>query len=677
MKVFKKNLNQPKVAGLGSISHRKASIGTSSGKENTNLANYQVKILEKKHQNKESSPKTSGCRAIQCRLSSTLLTGRALTKQDRLTHQKTSGSQDRISTQEQKERSCTPGSIKEFMSKVRMQSFHLSPKENFKVNFKGKNLRMGSPKNQEAKKFFTNAVKYDRKTLGSSSPKSRQITSEFFSSENLITTQTEGGFGTKSMIKGSILSQGAYPTDLYAQESLIVPETINFTLTCINHPLKKSKFYLTDLEKFGDGEGGNTCYKGVCSKCAVKLASDGHNIEEILLGDEEIKKKRFSQLIQRITTVMSLVKLTKEHLSTREEKAFSFYKVQLESLKEAQTHIDKLFTSFIRNSELIKKTLSEEHQRHVMQCTEFKTQLSRKEIELQHLAKHISECQTNTDLLTEVSNLDKYIGSFNEALSTTVEDCKALHEIKLTCSKLSPSLLVLASQIESKLQDLLKLRQTDLLFQHPTIEKYTHQLSVWAEMSKQMKQSLISESSVDTTSWNEYNGNRQRLLSFDMKGHNESINQCKNHLEVSMDKDSPSKNFNSILERIDESQAEKNKFYAAVLSQETDQLFQIAADPKAFNEQQTPELGIKEHAPAFLKEQLSILQSNYEAFSLQKKSASKQNFKQEVLSGWSQDRVYKSESSQMTNFTEAKETIYHPVPLSLAQGDGQHSQVKK
>lgn len=671
MKPFRNTVTHSKPVAVGITAQRKPSIG-GLGKENINLTNYQMRPSEKRQQNKESSPKDSGNRGTLSTVNGTFLTGRGAHKQDRIIHQKGSGSQDRNSIQDQRERSCTPGSIKKFMNKVRMQSFHLSPKENFKVNFKGKALRMGSPKTHKNKYVFDTS-RIDGNPVNSSSPKSRQIASEFFNTENQKILNLEGHIVTKDTIKESMLSQGTYNYNQGSQDKPMASGKVKSTGTCVNHPLKKSKFYLTDLDKFGFTEGENTFYSGVCSKCAVRLASSGHNIEEIYPGDDELKKKTFSQLIQRISTVMNLVKLTKEHINTREEKAFSFYKGQLENLKEVQNHIDRIFANFIRTSELVKKSLAEEHQRQVAQCNEFKSQLSRKEVELQNLAKHLTEYRTNAEMLSDLTNLDMNIGRFNEALTATVEDCKALHGMKLTLSKLSPGIQVLAPQVESKLQDLLKLRHSDLLFQLPTIDKYTKQLSIWADISKPIKSCLITESSVDTTSWNEYNQNKAGGLSFDRRLHNESKTDRNSHSDHSSEKESPTKYYKTILQRIDDNQAETMKFYSQALADESEHLFKVDAQSQAFNQQQTPELGVKEQAPAYLKEQLSLLQSNYEQSSLQKRQSTKLALKGEQMAGWSQEKTMKSESSQQTNFTEVREFFLSQTTGSLLQSDGQAS----
>lgn len=657
MKSFKNSLVQNKMAGMNIINQRKHSINGGPGKENINSGNNQGKLSERKH-TKEGSPADSGNRAIHANPSCTFLTGRLLQKQEKVTHQKASGSQDRNSTQDQKERSCTPGSIKEFMAKVRMQSFHLSPKENFKVSFKGKTLKMGSPKNTKPKYTYDYSSKYDGKGVSSSSPKSRQITKEsFYSGSNKFMT-TDGSRRVKEPLKGSLLSQDTNYYNNGSQDSLLPFNKVKCTPTCVNHPMKKSKFFLTDLEKFGCKEGETTLYSGVCSKCAVRLASSGHPIEEIHPDDNESKKKTFSKLIQKISTVASIVKITKEHISIREDKVFSFYRSQLEILKDIQTHIDKIFTNFIRNSEQIKKALSDDHQKHLTQCSELKSRLTHKEFELQKLAKHLTDHHSNGELLNEFGCHEGQLENFNEALSGTVEDCKALHEMSFTLSKLNTGVLLSAPQIESKLQELIKLRPSDLMFQLPTSTKYADSLGHWADLNKQVKSNLITESSVDTTSWNDCNWNRENLLSFDKKILNESGNKEDDSIDDSPQKESPSKQFRTILDRIDESQAEKMKFYSTILSEENEQLFEIEADSQAFNQQQTPELGVKEQTPAYLKEQLALLQTNYKNFALQKKHMPQETVFGDLKSGNSQEKPFKSGSSQQTSTTDMKENLY-------------------
>jgi hypothetical protein len=674
MKPAKSHIGQSKPTGVGIMNQRKPSMMGGAGKENINTSNAQVKLSERKQQTKEGSPLDSGSRCIQGPSGGSFLTCRGLPRQEKTALQKAGGSQDRNSLQEQRERSCTPGSIKEFMAKVRMQSFHMSPKENFKVNFKGRTLKMGSPKNQKAKYTFDYSAKVEGKGVSSSSPKSRQITKEFFYTEGNKLMTTDGNYRVKEAMKGSLLSHDTYNYNHGSQDSLIGVEKVKCTPTCINHPLKKSKFFLTDLQRLGHQDGDSTLLKGVCSKCAVRLASAGHHIEEIHPDDNEIRKKTFSKLIQRITTVMSLVKLTKEHISMREEKVFSFYKSQLEILKDIQTQIDKIFTNFIRNSEQLKKTLSDDHQRQLNQCNELKSQLSRKEVELQNLAKHLTECHSNGDVLADYSSTENQIGNFNEALSTTVEDCKSLHEMSFTLSKLTSGIQLLAPQIDSKLQDLLKLRPSDLMFQLQTSEKYSQQLGLWTELNKPIKNSIIAESSVDTTSWNEYNGYREQVLSFDKKTLNETSNKEHNYSVNSLGKDSPSKNFGTILERIDGNQTETMKYYSTILSEENEQLFHIEADSAAFNQQQTPELGVKEQAPTYLREQLALLQTNYKNISLQKKQSTftHDQGQGDKLPVTSQEKTFKSESSQQTNFTEVREHIHSQIVGSLIGSEGHH-----
>lgn len=64
------------------------------------------------------------------------------------------------------------------------------------------------------------------------------------------------------------------------------------TDVCVRHKEKKSKFYLVEDEKFKKQHKSYGFLRGLCSKCAVRLANSGYLCEEILDSEGSFRKQR-------------------------------------------------------------------------------------------------------------------------------------------------------------------------------------------------------------------------------------------------------------------------------------------------------------------------------------------------------------------------------------------------
>lgn len=651
MKQFKAQTSLTKTNGCHLGSRRKPSLSSLVGKENTNVANMNLKHTDRKSFAKDGSPKNSAARGLQHAIIGSLGKQKQY-KYENPKLKKSSGSQEKKPSLDNKERSFTPGTIKELMSKARMSSFHYSPKENFKVSFKGKYMRSNSPKNHKHTDFFQDSSRMASSTLYISTSKTRQTESkgkQFRKEHSSEDYQT--GNGLQSLIEDDAQAYG----DLGSKDKPSDRCTVSYTPRCINHPMKKSRFYLTELEYVTVKTSDSGCLSGVCSKCAVKLASSGRNIEEINTGEDEEKKKKLGCFLQKIGTVRNLVQITEEHIELRETKVISFYEPELETLGSTEIQIHRLFSSFIENVSKLRQLIIGEQREQLLQCKNFKKKLEHKSVELQNLTKYITECQSQDVSWSELITLERNLEVFNQALVTTVDDCKALREIKLSGTKLRGGITTTAQQIQAKLADITKIRPSEIMYQDPNFDKYSQQMAQWLELNRQFSGHMAAESSIDSTSWNEDRNDNSQFVSFEKQDMKNISSPVDDHRPWSSDAQSPSKHFQSILEKIDENQTQKNRFYSKVMTPEDDPLFLVNADRHEFSEKQTPELGIKDQVPEYLKDQFTKLHQQYEQASMQKKQSPSKASEDESLQQNVIDRTKQSVTSHPTTCTESKE----------------------
>lgn len=98
----------------------------------------------------------------------------------------------------------------------------------------------------------------------------------------------------------------------YSGPTLAVSKDLVINEYCINHPEKKSKFYITN-NIFSKEVSSSRMNRGFCSKCSVQIAMKGFNMQEVLSEDEFKRKDRIENFLEMLNGLKKsdLVRLNK------------------------------------------------------------------------------------------------------------------------------------------------------------------------------------------------------------------------------------------------------------------------------------------------------------------------------------------------------------------------------
>jgi hypothetical protein len=677
MKATKPQIKAPKILTPAKSTNRKSSAGCTLNKEGKVLYNYSLRAGLKKQPGKEGSPKTS----IQKQIASLAETAHLKTAlKGTLTEEKRYGSQDKPSYN--KNRSLTPGNTKEMLEKFRVQSFHFSPQDGTKAAPSSTEDRSNSPKECNTKKYFDHPFRGTLKMNHANSPKTKihnALTGHLSktmtvpvtcSSEVQMTRRTNAPEtpGSPQALQRLGNSQPLLEGDASSPGFLTTKHGLTYTTKCVNHELRKSKFYLVQNDRLLKDYSPQKYLRGLCSKCAVKMANYGFQVEEIDEGDEEEKRKRIKDFLNKVNVVIELSKITEETLECRESILKEHYKAELGAIEGMMVDLQRMVATVHKALTVARSTLIEDATSEISKVNASTESLRLRLKELALLARHLTERHNDTLESVDLTGLEKSFSQFGEALTSTVEDCKKVYDSKFQVFKLNIHCMSNIFQFETKLLEGLKIKKQEIGLKDSRGESFSKVLEKLTDLERHIRGRLTARSSFESSSWNDLPQNdKQVYISFDNKNVHDSGLIAVPEIDLTQsDKESMTDNYISILDKIDENQTQNKLFYNTVAQVDHDPLFIVNSHDANFSEKQTPELGIKDQTPEYLKQQFAQLHQQYELLSLQKKSEianvhSEKSPKTELgekfeKSAGLDKNVTSTRSQERTNFTEASRT---------------------
>jgi hypothetical protein len=124
-----------------------------------------------------------------------------------------------------------------------------------------------------------------------------------------------------------------YDLETYTGPRVAVTKDLIINEYCINHPDKKSKFYITN-NIFAKDVGNNSLNRGFCSKCSVQMAMKGFSVEEVLKEEEFCRKDRIERFLLLLSNVQKadFIKLNKAQNS--QAMMVSHYRTQIDVVEQ-------------------------------------------------------------------------------------------------------------------------------------------------------------------------------------------------------------------------------------------------------------------------------------------------------------------------------------------------------
>jgi hypothetical protein len=374
------------------------------------------------------------------------------------------------------------------------------------------------------------------------------------------------------------------------------------TSSCINHPKIKSQFYVVEDHKVVELDESCNFLRGICSKCAVKLANHGIKVEEIPGDEEEEKKILFDEFISKVSGVQLLNKRAKRIVERKQDTFEDLLAQESRDIKMLEANVDKFIELLKKNKMLIRKVFEEEARREKEKLHNMAITLSENDKELKYFLKNMESNYERTVSQTTFQTMARNIQKFEEQLELIAENCRRNVEIEISMCQANKAHIQVLAKTEDYLRDLFMLQSKSLKITEQNLqEKFMHEYRGLFEQGKTDQSSNEQQSSdnnfLDNTKSNFY-------LSFE-KSNNESSISVFNESR-GPEKGSPKSThpYKEILERIKENQSEKSQFYSTIIKNENQPMFIVSPPEGHLDEKQTPELGQKGQTPEYLKEHL-------------------------------------------------------------------------
>ena len=118
---------------------------------------------------------------------------------------------------------------------------------------------------------------------------------------------------------------------------------------CIDHPDKKSKFYITN-GIFSKDIGEAKLNRGFCSKCSVQIAMKGFSLEEVLKDEEQDRKTKIDAFLRaltqteqkdsgRVDNLRAVAAASDSHFERQAERAESVFQELVGLLEEKRSQV--------------------------------------------------------------------------------------------------------------------------------------------------------------------------------------------------------------------------------------------------------------------------------------------------------------------------------------------------
>lgn len=511
-----------------------------------------------------------------------------------------------------------------------------------------------------------NVMKYSLKSVGG--PKNLSKMKSF--SPPVRASKTNRGFNNSIYKRNSesVSTHNGYPGSPSAMNAdylldvdkyngkFMEQDGMKISYSCINHQDIRAEFFVIDDDRVKrvTNQAPNFL-RGTCSKCAVRLAHLGFKCEEIEIDEEkkhrEIALKNFLKASDQVKEKISY---GNELLEDYSMKLQDHYNEEFEEFMDFEKFVDQIIEMLSRNKEKIKRMLQEESERAFKKLTEFRENLHGGIEKIESLQVDIKnnfvEIIANmqmeqlqgilADYHKEIQGLEMLANSALENKFAVVKFRRVdVNEIRSAGETMNEWFKIIQEKVRPKRFSMFKTE--DISITHSEInttsrERHirpksmnlgiTHNEShndTFNEHSKQDDAKSTSKSNVYASF-----GDKDIFESAIGRDHSyqSSINMQESTDGLSkpthMRKNSTHK-YISILDKISESQNEKNNFYIGLVgSGEQDiptanePLFVISPSDNDFAEKQTPELGQKEATPDYLRQQFEMMKAQHQQSSL-------------------------------------------------------------
>jgi hypothetical protein len=287
-----------------------------------------------------------------------------------------------------------------------------------------------------------------------------------------------------------------YDLENYTGPKIRVRPDILTNEFCIDHPDKKSKFYITNhifAKDLGDGK----MHRGFCSKCSVQIAMKGFTVEEVLCEEESERKIRIENFLKMLSEIKSNESARISRLKVLTAHTINTYDTDISNTVAC---FDELQVIIGRAAKLCKDKLIQSKESVLKQLAEVGTLLQTK---LDTVKAMKTDIETNIEkIITKIDTqpFNQIIYNYENNLNVFEEDIKKKGQIRI-------SRLKVVHQADKKFKDIL----TEII----KVEKGKEESVVDAdveELAKIMEVDSYSDNSRQSKNQNDTHENTYNLF---------------------------------------------------------------------------------------------------------------------------------------------------------------------
>jgi hypothetical protein len=309
-------------------------------------------------------------------------------------------------------------------------------------------------------------------------------------------------------------------------------------------------------------------------------------------------------------------------VESKQQSLHDFYKDQLEEISSLESVVKILMCRMRDGLVELKQQVEDQSRSELQKFEDIKGLLAGNDIDLGNFLANLQENFNDTINNIDMSTLQANIANFEQQLETLVKSSKQSTQTTISVLRVSIPSSAVIKELEKKIDILFKPVSSSL--QIESNRHYADYQFLLDQFERQDKSRIISTSVMDQTGIGSPKNPPENnvYLSFENQELNNSVLSEEDNANIGEHVlQSSTQNYFSVLDKISESQNEKNDFYNSLIYKESDPLFILTPTEADFAHKQTPELGQKDYIPDHLKEQLRELHQQVEQVSMVKKAA--------------------------------------------------------
>lgn len=386
------------------------------------------------------------------------------------------------------------------------------------------------------------------------------------------------------------------------------------TANCINHPMKRAKYCVNEDAKLLSATGKSLPFlRGLCSKCAVYLGQLGFKCDELDFGQEKLDViKMYLRKQEEVESYYSKVlRVTNSHIQALQV----HYENEFNIIEDFENSIDHIINMLQENKQKMRNIMMTESQKEMERFTDMKVII---EEDLLYFENTRLDLETNINSILRDFNINKIetiLTGYNKTLEQMMSNISGRTNSRATVLRIERVDHEVMFNIGTQMSKWFNIDQGELKPPNPDVS--FEQLSNLADYEDEYNEEVSPLQTLPTKAKKKSKQNAVYISFEDRDKFESALWKDKSSVHSDKGEEAPApghvrKNstskYISILDKITESQNEKNSFYTQLVGKsggeddDEEPLFVITPNDKDFVSKKTPELRQKEVLPDHMKQ---------------------------------------------------------------------------